>query len=107
MLVFFILQVTKNRFSGDLGKVPLKFDRESLTFSGVFTTLKNTTEQYKKQTKLKTDKTSERMTSSQRPLQPVFIEKSNDYNTLRHTPILKPAISILGKNIELTSQSKS
>ena len=26
----------KNRFSGDLGKVPLRFDRESLTFSGVF-----------------------------------------------------------------------
>ena len=47
------------------------------------------------------------MASSQGPLKPVFIEKSNDYNNLRHTPILKPAISILGKNIELTSQSKS
>lgn len=30
------LQVTKNRFDGDVGKVPLEFDRESLTLSGYF-----------------------------------------------------------------------
>ncbi len=30
------LQVTKNRFDGDMGKLPLEFDRESQTLSGFF-----------------------------------------------------------------------
>ncbi len=34
--VFFLLQVTKNRFDGDLGVAPLTWDKESCTMSGHF-----------------------------------------------------------------------
>ncbi len=33
---FFLLQVTKNRFDGDLGVAPLTWDKESCTMSGHF-----------------------------------------------------------------------
>ena len=41
-----ILQVTKNRFDGDLGKVTLSFDKESLTLSGYFKEKKSGTDKW-------------------------------------------------------------
>lgn len=37
-LIFYLSgkQITKNRFSGNLGRIPLTFDVDSLTFSGTF-----------------------------------------------------------------------
>ena len=41
-----IPQVTKNRFDGDLGKVTLSFDKESLTLSGYFKEKKSGTDKW-------------------------------------------------------------
>ena len=35
-MCFYSLQITKNRFSGDVGKVPIHFNKTSLTMSGFF-----------------------------------------------------------------------
>ena len=54
MCVLLILQITKNRFTGDLGRVPLKFDRDSLTLSNYFATLKHQKQHQQQQKQLQT-----------------------------------------------------